>query len=625
MASPDPIVEERLMYLRMLGWAVDDPNYSLGDLKNLTAGGSNVHRAVEAGRLAPGAPYLRIEDAKLLYQAKVEISVADYGAKGNGVTDDTQAFINALSAANALQVTDSGTNKRPGAKLIIPPGRYMLNTLVTPLNILCDVESLSAVVVAPSAYASSVFIVGSTVSGGYLVNANVVLPDIIKPGAPAIVSGSEGVRTSNLGNSRVRFGKIVYFECGIRCTGDAQGTVYNEFFIGWIIACKISISLKPHVASGWCNSNTFIGGGISQSVSYSGGIRLPGWLHVEMDGSAGNFVNGNTFVGTSFEGDVSQYWLKAVTAANNLFIGCRFELGTLGNAVTVVGDTLTATAHGLAVGDMVAFNATVVPTGMAVAHPYFVSTVTDVNTFKVAKSKGGAAVVFSTAGTSVLLYRPPSATFSGIITGNNVIRDPFTPMGFMEMIQTVAAGNVMTTGQRVHAEKFDTGDTPVYTARNSFSTGTPSRPGFAAYPPTVSPVEDPYGWSTALGDRGVLFASARAEIGRITNTGGILQYQRPSDSVAFEIASVRRASAPVAITALSLLAATTTVTTVTLTGASISDYAILDINADLPAGISVAWIRVSAANTVKIGFLNITAAPIDLTVNVQVMIIRRYF
>lgn len=84
MASPDPLVEERNMYLSMLGWTVDDPSYSLAELRDMTAGGANVKRAVEAGALVgKGIPFLKIVDAEALYQKKhtnKPINVADeYG------------------------------------------------------------------------------------------------------------------------------------------------------------------------------------------------------------------------------------------------------------------------------------------------------------------------------------------------------------------------------------------------------------------------------------------------------------------------------------------------------------------------------------------------------------------
>lgn len=62
MAAPDPIVIERQMYLDMLEMEVDDPSYSMSDLRNMTGGGTNAHRSVSsafADDVALNAPVLR--------------------------------------------------------------------------------------------------------------------------------------------------------------------------------------------------------------------------------------------------------------------------------------------------------------------------------------------------------------------------------------------------------------------------------------------------------------------------------------------------------------------------------------------------------------------------------------
>lgn len=150
---------------------------------------------------------------------------------------------------------------------------------------------------------------------------------------------------------------------------------------------------------------------------------------------------------------------------------------------------------------------------------------------------------------------------------------------------------------------------------------------FAAYPSGSNPVEDPYGWTASLGDAGVVYAASGAETGRVTCTsGGVLNYKRPADSVAFELGSMRRAPALItSISGLSLTASTTTTTTVTLTGASVRDHVIITPDANLPAGVAIAFARVSSTDTITIGFLNITGSPISLTVDIQAMVVRRFF
>lgn len=551
-----------------------------------------------------------------------------YGAVGNGVEDDTAAVRAMAEAANAKARTGlSATLKHPGATVALA-GRYNLATLAAPIDFMCNVESNRATFIVPAAYAGVAVRVGNVTSGHYLQAADISLPDVVKPNGSALVAGSVGVRTINIGDSDIRFGRVAYFETAHNYSGDGQGTAYNTIALGWIQACKVSVSLKPHTASGWCNQNTFIGGSVQQSVSYSGGIRQAGYRHVVLDGSPGNYVNGNIFLGTSFEGDVSEYWLYAKSAADNHFINTRHEQGTLGVAVTVSGDTLTKTAHGFAVGDMVTFNASSTPGGMLLASPYFVVEVPTADTIKVSRKKAGAAVTFTTAGSGVVYFRPPRAYFDlgGTILQNITIEKAMTQQGIMEIVRTSANGsNLVYERPGWHTrDTFNPEDIPLYRARNSSGTAA-TRAVFAAYGQTVNPVDDPLGWGAALSDYGVVWGASGSETGRLGNAGGVMQYRRPADSVAFEVASCRRASTPTTITALSLASGITTSTTITLTGASPNDYVIIQPAANLPSGVLIAYARVSAANTITIGFLNTTASTVSLTADVQPMVIRRYY
>lgn len=556
-----------------------------------------------------------------------------YGAVGDGVADDTTAVRACFEAAAAfLRPGLTSTIKHPGATVALS-GTYSLATLAAPIDVMCNVESNRAAFVVPAAYAGVAVRVGHTTSGHYLQAADVNLPDVVK--APTtIVAGSVGVRTQNIGDSTIRFGRTAYFETGINLSGDGQGTAYNTLAIGWVSYCKVALSLKPHVASGWANQNTFVGGSVQQSPGYNDGtttgIRRPGWRHVVLDGSAGNYVNGNTFLGTSFEGDASEYWLYAKSAADNHFIGTRHEQGTAGVPVTVSGDTLTKVGHGLVVGDMITFNASVTPTGMVLAAPYFVVAVPSADTLKVAQKKGGAALTFSSAGTSVVYFRPPRAYFdlAGSIMQNNTVEHPMTQQGVMEVAKSAAGGSnllVRRPGWQT-ADTFAPEDIPLFRARNSSGTAGLTRAVFAAYPSTVDPVENPKGWTSALSDLGVMFATSEAETGRLTaSSTGVLKWKRPADGSSFDVPSaVRNQAGALSISGLSCAANTTTTTTVTLTGASVNDHVKVTMLSHV-AGIVFSHAYVSAANTLTLVFGNLTAAPISLTTTVEAMVFRRYY
>ena len=60
--------------------------------------------------------------------------VRHYGAKGDGVTDDTAAFSAAVAAANALNLSGTGAAGVVGVTVYVPDGRYRLAGPVTPIT-----------------------------------------------------------------------------------------------------------------------------------------------------------------------------------------------------------------------------------------------------------------------------------------------------------------------------------------------------------------------------------------------------------------------------------------------------------------------------------------------------------
>lgn len=553
-----------------------------------------------------------------------------YGAIGNGVADDTAAVRACFDAANALARSGIG-GYQPGATVVLT-GTYKLTSIAAPIDVLCNVTANRAEFTVPDAYAGVAVRVGHTTSGQNFQCAEVNLPDVVKSNSASIVAGSVGVKTLNIGNSRINFARTAFFETGLWFSGLGQGTAYNRIHIGFVMYCKVSLQLKPDTA-GWVNQNTFVGGGIQQSAgSFGGGLRRSGWYHLLMDGAGINPVNGNTFVGVSFEGDVSEHVFHILNSYANFWLGCRHEQGTAGVSVAATGGgsaTLTATAHGMAVDDTVVFTATVVPTGMFDRSPYYVVSVPTADTFTVSPKKGGTAVTFSTTGTSVLFWRPSKVWFDTANATNHVIRNPAmaaTP-GVLELIKSggTNTGNVVEMVDTKVSDTWYLNDLPPFRARNR-SSQVGSRPMFAAYPAAADPTEDPYGWTAGLSDIGPVFATSGAETGRLSaSSTGVLKWKRPADSAAVDVpTAVRNQAGALSITSLSCAANTTTTTTITLTGASVSDHAHVTMLSHV-AGIVFSHAYVSSANTLTLVFGNITGSTISLTTTVEAMVIRRYF
>lgn len=407
-----------------------------------------------AAEAAQAAAETARDDAVAATAGKVDkgalvLNVKDYGAVGDGVADDTAAIVAAAAAANSRRVLTIGGNAyRPGATLFFPAGyTFNLATLSAPILFSCNVEGAGAQLNAPQTYGQAVVLLGHETSAKLLHTAVVTLPDITKP-APSgdFTAGSIGVKVQNLHHSQVKFGRVSWMETAHLYTGLGQGTVYNVFMPGWVDLCKIGYTLKPGTG-GWVNQNVWNAGGISQSANtFTGSTnKRPGYRHVILDGSGGNVVQANTWIGASFEGDYSEYQIEFINAADNIFQGStRFELGTATTAVTADSTTDLITApsgFGVVDGDPVVFLAiTSVPGGLATRVVYWAVS-TSGNTFKVSATRGGTAIDITSNGSGLLAIRPPTLKFdnSAGFTKDNIIRDYNSYPGPLAVIRTGAA------------------------------------------------------------------------------------------------------------------------------------------------------------------------------------------
>jgi len=556
------------------------------------------------------------------------VSLNQFGAAAG--IDSTNAIIACFEYANSL--VRSGlvsTVKNAGCTVVIEPVIYSLDTISTSINVLCNVENLGGDFVVPLAYAGTVLVVGHTTSGTNLADARIELPVVRKPTSnDPLVAGSIGVQLRNINASRIYLSRINYFETLLKCGGLGEGTVYNDIFLSQLAYGKVLISLSPSSA-GWCNSNSFFGGNLSQSSGFAGGTRLSGYNHLLVDGrSPATSVVGNSFYGTSFEGDVSEFTFDFHFAYKNTFFGCYHETGRAVAAVTVSGDTITRVAHGFSVGDKLTFQASVAPSGMFLTAGYYVVSVPTSDTFKVSLNKGGSAVTFSSTGTSVTCLLASvfrfNQTGSEVCYDNRIVNLLMTSSSDVNVVQTGQATNNGLDQQSngikaVYSEQ----DAPVWRGQNTASTAT-NKPIFAAYSSSNNPDTSVNLWGAALSSNGVLYQSAGTYIGALKNNGACMTYQRSADAAPFEIASCTRSPTLLAVTALSCTAGTQTSTTLTLTGAAVSDH-LTFTPSSLPVGLIIASAIITSANTITVSFYNYTGSTISLTANFQAMATRRYY
>lgn len=436
---------------------------------------------------------------------------APYNAAGNGVADDFAAVKACFDAANALR-HQVGTYGEPGAAVQLR-GTYKLTSQNAPIDVMCDVDSVGATFTTPAGYTGTAVRVGHTTAGYTMQNMDVTLPSVIGAsvvGVGSLPSGSVGVLIRNVYSSAITVAKNAYFETTLKVGGESWGVAYCDIKWRTLTFGKIMLALQNLDSGGWSNQNVFTAGSITGSTVFSG-RRATGSRAVLLDGSTSTSITGNTFVGCSFESDVYDYVVEFNTAYQNQFLGCRHEQGIAAAAVTVSGDTITSNSHVMAVDDMVTFTGTTAATGMSFDQPYFVTAAT-ANTFKVAASRGGSTITFTSSGTSVAYLRPQRVKY--IQANDNVIDLPMTPVRWLDRVYgagvtAALAGNEVRYGQQRTTDGYAPPSWPLRRVRNRFTNIASTRAALDAYyPPTIDPVTAPDGWTYGASATGPVWPSA---------------------------------------------------------------------------------------------------------------------
>lgn len=583
-------------------------------------GGMAFYRKVTSEPMHAGK--FRSEDGSWWEISEPITRLKQFGAKGDGIADDTAAVIAAFSFANGfLRDGLVPTVKHPGAALILDGGRYNLATLSTAIVVRCNLVNDGAEFIVPAAYAGEVIRVGMDEATYGLASADIHLPDVTKPVSDSdLVSGSTGVRIVNLNASKVWVGRTNYFETGVWLGGVGEGTVYCDIFLGQHSYCRRNIVVLPG-DGGWCNANRFYGGNLSQSPGFNGGgIRRPGWRHLLVDGrSPGTAVIGNIFFGISMEGNASEYVIEAHNAYDNV-IYMYFESAAPYKEVRVLDDVIWQPSHGRVVGDMVSFSALRLPSGMTGGVSYYVVSVPNDDTYKVALSRDGVAASFSPGGFFVKVILQNRCLFSQVgaeVCVNNklIVSSPFSAL--LDIVELGNAfNNCQSRGMEDIKVRVGIEDFPIWRGFNDGGRNG-SRAVFAAYANRSDAYANPRNWNMALSDRGLLFGSLGEELGRLFNSEGILSYQAAVDKIIFEIPRTKQNQVPIMLKGLVCVAGVTTYFTFEIVDVVVGDCLAINPLDDLPAGLILAWCRVVDKNTARIAIYNATVDDVELTTTIN--------
>jgi hypothetical protein len=242
-------------------------------------------------------------------QAKMRetVSVKDFGAVGDGVTDDTAAIQAAITYAKTLSCP----------RLVVDAGTYLISlTLTFDLPNYSTMEFVGEIVTAGGNPAVRI---GSTSTNyvGYSVTGLKV-----RRTTNDTSNGSVGVQLRNIVASYVDIRRVTGFQDGVLCFADQGngGVSYNEIHLGFLHDNRYNLHLQASGVGGYVNENLFFGGTYNHSSTYPAVSTVNIWIDY-----ATYRNNNNRFYSPSLEDNSTLAIAAIINGDNNLIVHPRME------------------------------------------------------------------------------------------------------------------------------------------------------------------------------------------------------------------------------------------------------------------------------------------------------------
>ena len=245
------------------------------------------------------------------------VNVRDYGAVGDGVTDDTEAIQTALNAAK--------TSK----KICFGEGTFLISETV---QIDCSCNFSAATFNVHGATVTPAIKVGQTETthSTLVLGLQIFLPRVVNLDAPSSgftgIEDSIGVQVLNLFSAEVHVPDIKNFYRGLYLTASQTGNAWNTYFINALTYNKFNLDITP-IGTGWVNQNLFIGGRFRANETSETDKTTQINLRKSSSSSSNWGPNNNVFIGCDLGDQYAEYAIDC-NACYNYFYGCRYEYDT---------------------------------------------------------------------------------------------------------------------------------------------------------------------------------------------------------------------------------------------------------------------------------------------------------
>lgn len=229
----------------------------------------------------------------------------DYGTLDpSGVVDSTAAIQAAAAATTAAGV---GTT-------VVPPGVYKVSSEIWFAS---PVDARGAIFITTATIAVRV----GKKSGGVSLGETYHLPYVTRA---AQDNGAFNVVLQNLNTCKVYIPGTQASGMGVYVFPESQGFVYNEVYLGVFWQNRTQMEFNPG-AAGWVNQNNFYGGRFQSTTRDGSNPMDTGATDLRMQQGGISHPNGNTFYGTSFEGNITAQYRMMIEGSYNRWINCRWE------------------------------------------------------------------------------------------------------------------------------------------------------------------------------------------------------------------------------------------------------------------------------------------------------------